>query len=355
MQWCHAPCPWMPASPLPSCFGGLLFPLPPNPPYVEDPNGYVVGVIDTRLPPLLTNPVPVNDVNWPAEMFKNMGGLPQHQWTAANLGQVFGLTLDSAPAPNIYVAATTLYGNFTVGPGGPGAVYRLDGVTGDICLVLQLPNGGPALGQLTHDPVSNHLFISNFEDGLIYSVSLTPVNGSACSLGNWTTYDHGVQGRPDEGLAPIPDAGSLNTFTDLGRRVWGVCVYQNRLYYSVWWEDFGRPNTVDQNEIWSVQIDSSGNMLAGTAVREAIIPDYPFNTWACPVSDIEFTEGGGMLIAERTIGGDKGQARSRPARFTQFAYPEVRGRVGQLHHAAAGHLPNGQVQHRHQQRWWRHV
>jgi hypothetical protein len=316
-------------------------------PFAPDPDGYVVGLIDTRVPPVPTNPVPVNDVNWPAEMFKNMAAPIQHRWTARNLGQIFGLALDDAASPNIYVAATTLYGDFPAGPGGRGAVYRIDGITGDICLILQLPNSGPALGQLAHDPVSNRLYISNFEDGLIYSVSLTSIapNGDPCIIGSqWTTFDHGVQARPNESLAPIADAGSLNTFTALGRRVWATCVYQGRLYYSVWWENQSYSNATEGNEIWSVAIDASGNFQPATAIREAVIADLtPGGGYSNPVSDIEFAEYGDMLVAERTMPGDIGQVHigggpahaSRALRFTGVSgsfsmMPDNTYRVGKI-------------------------
>ena len=48
------------------------------------------------------------------------------------------------------------------------------------------------------DPAHGQFFVSNFEDGLIYRLDA----GSGAIL---NTFDHGVNGRPDEGLSPIPD------------------------------------------------------------------------------------------------------------------------------------------------------
>lgn len=285
-----------------TCFSGLTTSYG----NVADLNGYVVAIVDTRIPEIAGNPVPTLDTNWMVSMYHNELGSPSHKWDGNKLGQVFGLCQDGATNKNIYVAATTVYGQFAAGPAGAGAIYRIDGTSGNICTFAQLPNGGPGLGNLAFDPVSNHIFASNHDDGLIYSI---PV-GSGCGQTQWTTYDHGRYGRPAAGVLPaILDDGVSGNFTALGRRVWGVCVYNGRLYYGVWWEDSGRPNASQNNEIWSVQIDGSGNCINATAIREYIIPPYsggyPQNT--NPVADIEFTATGGMLAAERSMIGDTGQ------------------------------------------------
>lgn len=299
-----------------TCFSGLTT----SGGTTVDPTGYVLAVVDSRIPEIPGNPTPVNDTNWLPSMYHNELGSPSHRWDANKMGQVFGLCLDDAAAPNIFVASTSVYGNFPVGPAGWGAIYRINGTTGNVCTFATLPNGGPGLGNLAFDPVSNHIFASNHEDGLIYSIPL----GNGCGAGNWTTYDHGQFGRPAEGLPAILDPGSNNTFTPFGRRVWGLCVEGDRLYYGVWWEDKGRPNATEQNEIWSVQIDAGGNCIAATATREAILPTFGSYTGTNPISDIEFTESGAMLAAERTMEGDKGALelgisiahRSRVLKFT---------------------------------------
>ena len=167
-----------------------------------DPNGFVVAVIDTR------NPAANGAVlggNWMPPMYHNENGGPNNIWNARNLGQVFGVTLDRAAKPNIYVAATSIYGfapqgwafSQNYGPGGPGAVYKLDGVTGAISTFASLPNTvgagnkAPSLGNICFDRMRNQFFVSNFEDGLIYRLDLS---------GSWSsaqTYDHGSNGRPN--------------------------------------------------------------------------------------------------------------------------------------------------------------
>jgi len=270
---------------------------------VLDPVGNCVALVDTRLPEIAGNPTPTLDVNWQPSMYHNELGLPSHKWNVQHLGQVFGLCQDDATAPNIYVAATSVYGVFPAGPSGYGAIYRIDGTNGNICTLAVLPNGGPALGNLTFDPVSQHIIASNHEDGLIYSIPI----GNGCNVNMWNTFDHGVDGRPDEGLTPIADAGTTNTFTALGRRVWGVEVRGDRLFYATWWEDGARSNASEQCEIWSVQLDGAGGFVLGTAVREIILPNYMTFSPSNPAADIEFTNSGAMVLAERTMAGDVGQ------------------------------------------------
>lgn len=303
--------PIVPGESVVTCFSGLQTPLV-SPPYAAEPNGPVVGIYDTRLPVIPTNPVPVFDVNWQPPNFENLSGPPSDTWTAKNLGQVFGLCLDNAPNPNIYVSATTVYGaSFAFGPGGPGAIYRIDGTTGSICILAQLPNGGPtgapALGQLAFDPNSNNLYCSNFEDGLVYIISLNSSNGAGnpCGTQQWTTYNHGIQGRTDASMTTIADDGIAGNFTALGRRVWAVVVEGNRLYYSVWWKDQARASSPEGNQVWSVQIDGAGQPIPGTAILEFTVSDLtPGGGYSQPVSDIEFTQSGAMLVAERTMPSD---------------------------------------------------
>ena len=105
--------------------------------------------------------------------------------TAGQIGQVFGVALDSAPQPNIFVAATSAYGLPIVVPGGagqpdrvkqgapnaafmtglfgpsqlgggPGSIWRIDGTTGEVRLFANVTldgasNPGPALGGLAFD------------------------------------------------------------------------------------------------------------------------------------------------------------------------------------------------------------
>ncbi len=151
----------------------------------------------------------------------NPGGAPQAQLiaspkrfstTAAQTGQFFGLALDNANPPNIYAAATSIYGlpllasdtgvrlktgapnavfmNALFGPaasgGGPASIWRIDGRTGEVRLFANVATGnsGPALGGLAFDPSTASLFAVDRETGLIFSYDL---NGQERGR-----FDHGV-------------------------------------------------------------------------------------------------------------------------------------------------------------------
>lgn len=247
---------------------------------------------------------------------------PQHEWRAAQLGEVFGIALDDAPSQNIYVAASRAYGyaNWPSG-NGPGTVYKLNGVSGAITAFPQLPGAsggtpGPGSGNSTDAALGNlcfhrstsgqaWLYVTNLGNGLIYR--LNPSTGAASG-----TFDHGTQALPVAAYPAVPDNPAL-VFTQPTRRPWGIGVRANRLYYSVFdsmdpapppiWSGAAGP----QSEIWSVALDASGNFLPATALREFKIPllAQPFtmfgnlNRPSMPVSDIEFSAAGAMLLAER--------------------------------------------------------
>src|SRR5262249_28389426 len=113
--------------------------------------GFCVAVVDFRDPAVNS---PGTGTTWCAPMFHNEFPITANTWSAANLGQVFGITLDKNSPPNIYVTATTTYGSDNpayqnantfplpsspFGPGGGGAVYKLDGTTGAISVFATLP------------------------------------------------------------------------------------------------------------------------------------------------------------------------------------------------------------------------
>ncbi len=289
-----------------------------------DQNGFTLAVFDVRVPPVLTYippvPIPVLGTNWCAPRYHNEMPNPTNNaadvWNQKNLGPVFGITLDGATPPNMFVTATSTYGPLSqvpMGPGGPGAVYRIDGVTGAICNYAYVNNAGPALGNICYEAQFNNLFISNMDDGLIYVVS---AGNPGCVLRDaLPAYDHGTQGRPNEALSSIAD-DPIQDFTQLGRRIWGVQVYQNRLYYSVWNESSGAPSATESNEIWSVGLDGLGMPDATTAQREFAVPDWNATNFSNPTSSIAFSSKGKMLLAERTkyanygiYGGDAHAAR----------------------------------------------
>jgi len=258
--------------------------------YIQDPAGPVVAVFNGSASELALAPLSTPGGAHPWQSFHNElsvqnPNLPNvnHIWNARNLGEVFGITMDDAANPNIYVAATTVYGNHAYPAGnGPGTVYKLDGATGDITAFNSIPNSGPALGNLTSWKASGgseHLYVTSFDDGLIYQITL-----AGALVG---TYDHGVDGRPLESLVPLADVPA-NAYTALGRRVWGIEAHEGRLYYAVW--------TAAGAEIWSVGLDVAGVPVPATAQRDIPVGSFPNNY---PVSDIAFSTTGQMYVAQR--------------------------------------------------------
>ena len=248
--------------------------------------------------------------------------------TAAQVGQVFAVALDNASPPNIYVAATSAYGLPIVVPdkdgdglpdrikqgapnasfmpglfgpadqsGGPGSIWRIDGVTREVRLFANVtldgaPNSGPALGGLAFDPASNSLFVADRETGMIHRFDL-----DGKELGR---YDHSVQERPVAGLPPVPfnPANRLDitkpqfqtanpatwAYAPPPRRIFGLAVREGRLYYAV----------AEGLQIWSVGI--TANAFGTDARREITVPP---GQSASEIAKIAFDDQGRMLLAER--------------------------------------------------------
>ncbi len=288
--------------------------------------------------------------SWDAPEFHNEMASAMNRWNAANLGQVFGIALDDAAQPNIYLAAgAAVYEAFLDltgpsapfaegrdGPLGPGGVYQIDGALGCVNYWVdswngtdydpvgrpnEIPNTGPGLGNIAYDPENRQLFVSNFEDGMIYRISAPGhPNGPGMIL---SLFDHGVTGRAAAGLPTIadnslgldpanPHSAAGSGFTPLGRRVWAVGVHRGRVYYSVWNEDEGRVDASLTNDIWSVGLNSNGDFATDPILEIAILPYTPNANHSNPVSDIAFSSDG-MLLSERVRSRDYGRRGSRNA------------------------------------------
>ncbi len=249
-----------------------------------DTNGIVLGIMDTRNPSVNA---PGFGVNWMPPMFHNNAGAPAHQWRARNLGEVFGIALDNQNPPNIYVAATSVYPNENPGPGGWGAVYKINGTTFNISTFSSLSGVGTvSLGNVCFDKGNQQFFVADLDHGWIRRLN----NAGAEVLPH---FDHGIQGA----TPTIADNGTPNELTASGRRVFGLQVYANRLYYSVWY--------TGKNEIWSVGLDGSGNFITTgpngprPEVTSPVFPSTLQND--TPVTDIAFSQNGKMLVGERGL------------------------------------------------------
>jgi len=277
---------------------------------------------------------------------------------ASQIGQAFGVALDDATPPNVYVAASSAYGlpiaapaadgslrhvktgapnavfmpGLWGGKGGAGSIWKIDGATARVTLFANVttdgrPNSGAALGGLAFDPRSRSLFVADRESGLIHRIGM-----DGADLGS---YDHGLAGRSAQGLAPVPwtarqpvdvtkpefDSGDPATWNLAApeRRVFGLAVHAGRLYYAV----------ADSLQIWSVGLKSDG-AFSDDAVIELAAPPAAGPT---EISKIAFDDQGRMLIAERPVA-------TGAFNFDALAQPGI-GRV--LRYAAVGTVAGRRV------------
>ncbi|MHB8272577.1 hypothetical protein [Bradyrhizobium sp.] len=233
------------------------------------------------------------------------------RWTDGFLGDVFGETLDGKG--NIYVAATTVYGTGKVGslatastnPPKAGQIYKLANFTGTPTAFVQLPNDGNGIGNIYYDCEFDSLYATNFYDGLIYRINaagnIQPIQWDhGANLPSATDAAGNSLGR---NAIPLAAKDSGSSFTALGRRVWAVTGYKNRLWYSVWGNYPGHnagPNVA--NEIYSVALDTNGDPW-GSARLEIVLPPFA-GGFSYPVSDIAFGPLGTLMVAERTMTGN---------------------------------------------------
>jgi hypothetical protein len=241
------------------------------------------------------------------------------QIKASQIGQVFAITLDDAPVPNAYLAATSAYGLQIVTPassgpqralngaadadwmpgqfgttlgGGPGSIYKIDGNTGAVTLFATVgSNSGPGIGDVVFDKTTHQFFVSDLDTGLIYRLNQ---KGSAID-----SFDHGVAALGLIGLVPVPDDGAVADIhnpafnvqdpgtwgiTPKGRRIGGLAVHGGRLYYAV----------ADGPQVWSVGISAGG--FAADARIEIDGSAWPTTS---EITDIAFDGAGRIYLAQR--------------------------------------------------------
>ncbi len=276
-----------------SCFSGLY------PDKTVDPNGPVLALVDVRQH--ATAPLGVNWSNTSSGIYH------RSDWKAANMGQIFGVTIDAQN--NVYAASTTMYGYFSpLTNAAYGNVYKIDALTGNWTVFATLPQGTtPAgLGDVWYDALTNRLLVSNFYDGIIYQSA--PLTGSPTG-----TFTPLYNFKLDASATPI----AINTlspgFIPLGQRVWAIATTGTKMYFSVWSEDRIRTNPTGKNQIWSVVV-AGGVVTPGSLTLEHNMSDLNLagtnQTYSSPVSDIQFSQSGKMLVAERSMNNDFGDASS---------------------------------------------
>jgi len=104
-------------------------------------------------------------------------------WDHSRMGNVFGITIDDAVPPNIYVARSTVYSQSTR-LNFPALIYKIDGTTWNVIDYVSksnsagppvinantIPNTNPGLGNICYDKWHKQLFVTNHEDGMIYQI-----------------------------------------------------------------------------------------------------------------------------------------------------------------------------------------
>jgi len=301
---------------------------------------------------------------------RRMGGPPEAQLVGAPklftvrakwIGQVFGVALDDNTPANIYVAATSAYGLAIVAPGpdgrpqrirsgasgatfmpaqwgpqgGPGSIWKINGVTGEVTLFANVATGGKAnsgaaLGGLAYDPATKLLFVADRETGLIHRFGL---NGADLGV-----YDHGVAGNAAVGLAPAPaqagpsvdvaspqfDSARPETwgYAAPARRVFGLATRDHRLYYAV----------AEGLQVWSVGLNLDGSFGADARIEVAAPPA----AGPTEISKITFDDQGRMYLAERPAptGAQDFEALSTPSigrvlRYTVIGVTATKQRIWQ--------------------------
>lgn len=320
----------------------------PNGETVIDTDGTVGSIIDLRNPAQ-----PPKGQHWLNEPQRN-------PVTAAQVGQVFGIAIDDAEKPNIYLTSTSAFGLHRTrdnadwmegmwGRGaGPGTVWKLDGSAGyapQPFATITLDgrqNSGAALGNIAYDRWNKQLYVSDLETGMIHRLRAS----DGAELGR---FDHGIEARASfvdavtgqqQSLTPVafaPDtAARINdcpggpfsqtpacwNLADFRRRVWGVGVRKDadtgevRLFYAVWSsQGFGNPefaaadDSEKSNSLWSIAIRQDGSLDTGSVRRETVLPDFFTNPAdigragkSHPVTDIAFpkcSRRNVMLVSER--------------------------------------------------------
>ncbi len=261
---------------------------------------------------------------------------------ASQIGQVFGLAYDDgvrdgvpSGIPDLYTAATSMHGIRIVTPdadddgrpererrgiagatfmegqfgvengGGPGTIWRVDGITGAVTLFADIEtNSGPGIGNIAFDKAHRQFFASDLDDGMIYRID---AEGTVID-----SFDHGVSGRPARGLDAVADDGAVMDIqgaafdsedpeswglTQDERRIWGVAVNGGRVYYAVG----------EKAEIWSVGLAFDGTFAGDPRWELTVEADRDL-----AVTDIAFDTHGFLYLAQR------GETENR-FNYSQFA------------------------------------
>ncbi|MEO8664496.1 MAG: hypothetical protein ABI462_03280 [Ignavibacteria bacterium] len=262
--------------------------------FFSNPTDNVVRVIDTRnIPPFV-----VGGNYWNAP--------PQYagaDWTKARMRSVYGIALSDASSPDIFVSASTsiYFPCAQMGTNDSVLIFKIDGSTwgvGNYTMrdfsagppligVNKIPNTGTGIGNICFDSQHKQILATNMEDGRIYRVG---AGGVVLS-----TFD---PFGPDNGLPGFPP---------IRERLFGIGSYGTstgnvKVYFSRWNSDY--TNRGMNNQIWSVDLDNAGEFIPSTLSLKITLPFFLLENFSAPVTDIEFSFSGDMLLGERSFDGD---------------------------------------------------
>lgn len=294
-------------------------------------------------------------VQWIAAEPKNRAFITSYihpaGWSKRELGGVFGICQDRRG--NIYVTAARCYpgtGTADAGKAGWGGIYKISAATlavenfvtteantyapvNQIINGKKLPNAFAGLGNICYDSDHNQFFVTNLEDGMIYRIA---ADGTIKSRYDPFQKDDGVNHGP--GIAVR------------GERLWGIAYRKTaedngKVYFARWIEDESVQSANSSNDIYSIDLNAAGEFdspnppadkwftdahvartLAISMAGRYLCFDYEHH-YSNPVSDIEFSAGGRMLLAERGPEGfeNTGAARGWAHRARLLEYKLVSG------------------------------
>jgi hypothetical protein len=240
------------------------------------------------------------------------------RWNASNIGHVFGIAIDDTGG--IYLGASLLYNldyydlspapiNF--GSAGSAGIYKTDVATlATIDFVITdlfsntntvgkttIPNSGVGLGNLVFDKKNQQLFATNLEDGRIFRIDAT--TGVVKSIFDPFTLDGGTAGI----VNPGEQLWGIGILTENGK----TSVYFARTVTATLPNNFA-PGSVGTKEIWSIDLDASGEFAATEIGATKLFTDSASSSklqipnvtgTQAKVTDIAFSCSGKMLLAER--------------------------------------------------------
>lgn len=241
--------------------------------------------------------------NWNTTFYTPADPLIHEQWKGTNMGDVFGIAIDSEK--NAYFTTTKSISSSgstatNSGVAGDGGVYKLNANDWSITPFIttgtgpnQIPNNNVGLGNICYDKWNDQLFITNFEDGKIYRFD---TDGNLLSTFDPFNADDGTSG-----------------FAGHGEAIWGINIYGDnsnnlKVYFSQWTEDNSLSYSTNiNNSVWSIDLDNNGD-FSGTEELCFSLSDITYN-WqvveggSYPISDITFSTDGKMYLCEKTQGG----------------------------------------------------